>query len=745
MSGRAAAGAPPPPPPPPPSTPAPYELPDPPRHHADPKRCLFCGVVLTGKWKRCGGCRSEYFCSRDHFEAAWPAHAAACLVVQEREEAERRAGGLVLSADTERERREARAAAEAAAEEAEEDALERARVEGLDERALRRELLRREIALPAEAPREALLAARLAAPDPTPEQNLNFVRREVAAHEWAHCRFCERALPDALGTTGRCSGCRRLRYCGAECQREHWPRHRAECRAWKAEADAAIVAAGGCPLGDIAAQRAAIDKVKMKPLAAVRAAAEGGDLAAQYVLGASFYFGAGGFPKDAAQALLWLRRAAAGNLAHAHTDLGVMHDRGEGGLAVDHEEAFRLYSLAARQGDAEAQFNCGCCLRDGEGVARDLSAAASFFRQAAEQGDAKAQATLARALMLGDGVARDYAEALKWARRAVEQRSRLGEQILGELYHNGWGVPANPREAATYHARAAAQGAEGSKNALCLLATEGVSEATAALHRLGLDAPLRAADAAVVAAGRCPLGDVAAQEAAIKTWLARPLAAIRAAAEGGDLAAMEALGECFYNGVKGAPKDAVQAVVWYQRAASANMARAQCDLGVLHKRGEGGLEKNDAKAMALYRLAAAAGFAPALYNLGNGFRDGLGVPQDLAEAARLWRQAADKGFAKAEAELARAYMLGLGVEKDYDAALRLARRAADKGDAFGEYFMGLLCAEGLGVPQIDREAARWWAKSAAQGDEDAITGLRTLAAAGVPEAVAALRRLRLAP
>jgi TPR repeat protein len=49
------------------------------------------------------------------------------------------------------------------------------------------------------------------------------------------------------------------------------------------------------------------------------------------------------------------------------------------------------------------------------------------------------------------------------------------------------------------------------------------------------------------------------------------------------------------------------------------------------------------------------------------------------------------------------------------------------------------------VPQDTREAARWWAKSAAQGDEDAIKNLRGLAAAGVPEAVAALRRLRLAP
>ena len=69
----------------------------------------------------------------------------------------------------------------------------------------------------------------------------------------------------------------------------------------------------------------------------------------------------------------------------------------------------------------------------------------------------------------------------------------------------------------------------------------------------------------------------------------------------------------------------------------------------MHERG-----KSDAKAVALYRLAAAAGHAGALFNLGICFRDGLGVPQDLAEAARLWRQAADKGHTSAEAALARA-------------------------------------------------------------------------------------------
>jgi TPR repeat protein len=227
--------------------------------------------------------------------------------------------------------------------------------------------------------------------------------------------------------------------------------------------------------------------------------------------------------------------------------------------------------------------------------------------------------------------------------------------------------------------------------------------------------------------------------------MARPLAALRAAAEAGDLAAMEELGERFYYGLREAPKDDAQAVVWRRRAAAGNVARAQSAFAFMHTNGEGGLEKSDSKAVALYRAAVAAGFVDALFNLGCCFDDGRGVPQDRAEAVRLWLQAADKGHAPAEVNLARAYMHGEGVAQDYAAALRFARRAADKGDGGGESNLGALYANGWGVPQDVREGVEWWAKAAAKGEEAAIKNLRARSAAGVPEATAALRRLRLAP
>jgi TPR repeat protein len=57
----------------------------------------------------------------------------------------------------------------------------------------------------------------------------------------------------------------------------------------------------------------------------------------------------------------------------------------------------------------------------------------------------------------------------------------------------------------------------------------------------------------------------------------------------------------------------------------------------------------------------------------------------------------------------------------------------------------VIYTSGWGVPQDVREGIKWLAKAASQGLEAAIANLRRHAAEGVPEASAALRRLRLSP
>ena len=112
---------------------------------------------------------------------------------------------------------------------------------------------------------------------------------------------------------------------------------------------------------------------------------------------------------------------------------------------------------------------------------------------------------------------------------------------------------------------------------------------------------------------------------------------------------------------------------------------------------------------------------------------------------RLWQLAAAQGHADAQSNLANAYRFGKGVAVDFAAALLFARRSAEQGEPVGAFHAGAIYALGQGVPVDKPEAAKWYAKGAEKGQEDCIKLLRLLAAEGVAEAAAALRRLRLPP
>ena len=75
------------------------------------------------------------------------------------------------------------------------------------------------------------------------------------------------------------------------------------------------------------------------------------------------------------------------------------------------------------------------------------------------------------------------------------------------------------------------------------------------------------------------------------------------------------------------------------------------------------------------------GSADAMYNLGNLYDDGHGVPQDSAKAREWYEKAADKGSAEAMFTLGLHYDYGQGVAQDSGKAREWYEKAAEKGDA----------------------------------------------------------------
>ncbi|MEQ8231169.1 MAG: tetratricopeptide repeat protein, partial [Gammaproteobacteria bacterium] len=207
----------------------------------------------------------------------------------------------------------------------------------------------------------------------------------------------------------------------------------------------------------------------------------------------------------------------------------------------DAARAAALFRDLAEAGDAEAQSHYGYMLYQGEGVARDRSAAVDWYERAARQGQRDAQYNLAVAYAFGEGVARDHERAAEWYRRAAEQGSALAQYSLGVSYALGEGVARDPAQAAAWYARAAEQGYPAAQYDLAHL-----------LH-----------------AGK----GLARDEAAALGWF-------RQAASNGHAGAQFVLGNLYRTGA-GVPQDLDEARHWLRLAAAQGHAQARATLSLL--------------------------------------------------------------------------------------------------------------------------------------------------------------------
>ncbi len=182
------------------------------------------------------------------------------------------------------------------------------------------------------------------------------------------------------------------------------------------------------------------------------------------------------------------------------------------------------------------------------------------------------------------------------------------------------------------------------------------------------------------------------------------------------------LGEDYYYGRNGKPKDFKKAVTNYRKAAKQGYAAAQNNLAIMYNDGKG-VEQSYTEAVKWFRKAADQGYAKAQDNLAIRYYNGEGVEQSYTEAVKWFRKAADQGYANAQYNLAYMYKNGEGVEQSYTEAVKWYRKAAEQGDAAAQNSLAIMYNDGKGVEQSYTEAVKWYRKAAEQGDANAQNNL----------------------
>jgi TPR repeat protein len=102
------------------------------------------------------------------------------------------------------------------------------------------------------------------------------------------------------------------------------------------------------------------------------------------------YARGGGVPEDDVEAVRWYRLAAEQGNAAAQFFLGAIYSLGYG-VPEDHAEAGRWHGLAAEQGLANSQYALGLLYSNGLGVPEDIVLAYMWFNLTAAQGHETAQ------------------------------------------------------------------------------------------------------------------------------------------------------------------------------------------------------------------------------------------------------------------------------------------------------------------------------------------------------------------
>jgi TPR repeat protein len=193
-----------------------------------------------------------------------------------------------------------------------------------------------------------------------------------------------------------------------------------------------------------------------------------------YRLGLADINGALGLQRDVKDGNKWLKRsadAATPEYPHALHELGLLHEKGLDNIIFkDTSYSIKLYTQAAELGYAPSAYRLGECYEYGYlGCKKDYASSVFYYTIAARQGNAEACFALSAWYLAGDepNIEPSEEKAVYWAKLAANKGLPKADFALGYFAETGIGRPTKDmNEAMNWYKKAAAQGNEQAKNRL---------------------------------------------------------------------------------------------------------------------------------------------------------------------------------------------------------------------------------------------------------------------------------------
>ena len=294
-------------------------------------------------------------------------------------------------------------------------------------------------------------------------------------------------------------------------------------------------------------------------------------------------------------------------------------------------------------------------------------------------GDTRAQSNVGNMYYFGQHTYIDFPKAIEWYTKAAEQGNNDAIMHLVNIYTDGSGVPKNAGEVFRWTKIGAEKGLGWAENYLGTLYLNGTGTEQ--------------------------------NYAEAMTWYKR--AALKNAAP-----AKNNIGYMYYHGL-GVPVDKAEAFKWFKEEADNGYTMAQMRVAAAYEQGEG-VEQNYDEAIKWYKVASensgfdAYGRLIDIYTSGN-----FGAPNN--DEALLWAtKAVDLKIPNGLSMLSYvAYKYATATPPNETKAFEILSVTANAGDKDGQLYMGDMYFFGKAVKPNWLEAARWYKKSADQGNQDA--------------------------